>query len=44
MLLPFLAMPRAGDITSPDDIEDSYVWREEITPEITWTEEENFAE
>ena len=41
MLLEYLLMPRAGDLTDPDDIGDSYGWvlTDEPYP-VVWTLEE----
>ena len=36
MLIEYLAQPRAGDITEPGDISDSYVWVKETVPVATW--------
>jgi hypothetical protein len=35
MLIEYLAMPRASDITTPG-VGDSYVWVKETIPTATW--------
>jgi hypothetical protein len=40
MLLEYLAMPRAGDITTPD-VDDSYVWTKDEIPPAEWTLDED---
>lgn len=41
MLIEYLAQPRAGDITTPGDIGDSYVWVPETVPAAAWTLDED---
>jgi hypothetical protein len=36
MLIEYLAMPRAGDIDTPAEIGDSYVWVKETIPPAIW--------
>lgn len=43
MLIEYLAMPRAGDIDSPGEIEDSYVWVEETVPTAVWQRDEDYG-
>jgi hypothetical protein len=41
MLIEYLAQPRAGDITTPGDITDSYIWTKETIPAATWRLDED---
>jgi len=44
MLLTILAMPRAQDIDTPGDVDDSYLWIQEEEPSDAWSKVEDHSD
>lgn len=44
MLLTILAMPRAQDIDTPGEVDDSYLWDQEEVPATSWSKVEDHSD